>query len=78
MVVTIANSSPQFYVGNRAVTSDKLLLELRNAVGADPKVKLVLRADEEASWRDVVKVMDFAKQAKIQNVRAFTRTAGSR
>jgi biopolymer transport protein ExbD len=41
-------------------------------------MKLVLRADEEASWRDVVKVMDFAKQAKIQNVRAFTRTAGSR
>ena len=78
MVVTIANSSPQFYIGNRAVTSDKLLLELRNAVVADPKVKLVLRADEEASWRDVVKVMDFAKQAKIQNVRAFTRTAGSR
>jgi biopolymer transport protein ExbD len=78
MVVTIANSSPQFYIGNRAVTADKLLLELRNAVGADPKLKLVLRADEEASWRDVVKVMDFAKQAKIQNVRAFTRTAGSR
>lgn len=78
MVVTIANSSPQFYIGNRAVTADKLLLELRNAAGTDPKVKLVLRADEEASWRDVVKVMDFAKQAKIQNVRAFTRTAGSR
>jgi hypothetical protein len=25
-----------------------------------------------------VKVMDFAKQAKVQNIRAFTRTAGGK
>jgi biopolymer transport protein ExbD len=78
LVVTIANAAPQFYIGNRAVTSDKLLNELRSAVAADPQLKLVLRADEEASWRDVVKVMDFAKQAKVQSIRAFTRTAGAR
>ena len=78
LIVTIANTQPQFFVGNRAVTADKLFNELKAAVADDPKLKLVLRADEEASWRDVVKVMDYAKQARIQNVRAFTRTAGSR
>ena len=78
MVVTIAAAAPQFYVGPRAVTSDKLLNELKDAVAADPKVKVVLRADENANWGDVVKVMDFAKQAKVQNIRAFTRTAGGK
>ena len=78
MVITIADSQPQFYIGNRAVTADKLLNELLKAVTADPQVNLVLRADEEASWRDVVKVMDFAKQAKVQHIRAFTRSAGTR
>jgi len=43
MVVTIAAAAPQFYVGPRAVTSDKLLNELKDAVAADPKVKVVLR-----------------------------------
>ena len=38
MVVTIAAAAPQFYVGPRAVTSDKLLNELKDAVAADPKV----------------------------------------
>jgi len=51
---------------------------LKDAVAADPKVKVVLRADENANWGDVVKVMDFAKQAKVQNIRAFTRTAGGK
>ena len=78
MVVTIAAAAPQFYVGPRAVTSDKLLNELKDAVAGDPQVKVVLRADESAHWGDVVKVMDFAKQAKVQNIRAYTRTPGSR
>jgi biopolymer transport protein ExbD len=60
------------------VTSDKLLNELKDAVSGDPQVKVVLRADENANWGDVVKVMDFAKQAKVQNIRAFTRTAGGK
>ena len=41
MVVTIAAAAPQFYVGPRAVTSDKLLNELKDAVAADPKVKVL-------------------------------------
>ena len=76
MVVTIAAAAPQFFVGPRAVTADKLLWELKDAVAADAQVKVVLRADENANWGDVVKVMDFAKQAKVQNIRAYTRSAG--
>jgi biopolymer transport protein ExbD len=74
VILTISPTAPNFYVGNRAVTTDKLLAELRSSVAADPQVRVVLRADEDASWRDVVKVMDLAKQAKVQNLKAFTRS----
>ena len=73
MIVTIAKSAPHFFVGNRAVTGDKLLGELQAAKQQDPQIRLVLRADREAEWGDVVKVMDFAKRAAITNVRAFTK-----
>jgi biopolymer transport protein ExbD len=77
MVVTIAKNDPRFYLGTLPVTPDRLLEELRTAAANDPQTHLVLRADEEASWRDVVRVMDFAKQTHLQNIRAFTRGPGS-
>jgi biopolymer transport protein ExbD len=82
LIVTIARTEPRFYVGKRALTADKLLSEFKAAVAGDPQVKLVLRADGESAWQDVVKIIDFAKQAGVQasNVRAYTRGAsdGSR
>jgi biopolymer transport protein ExbD len=73
LVITVARTDPHFFVGNRAVTGDNLFTELQAAKRSDPKVRLVLRADREAEWGDVVKVMDFAKRAAITNVRAFTK-----
>jgi biopolymer transport protein ExbD len=48
MMVTIAAVAPQFYVGPRAVTSDKLLNELKDAVAADSKV-VKFGGDESSS-----------------------------
>ncbi|HTI72063.1 MAG TPA: biopolymer transporter ExbD [Candidatus Limnocylindria bacterium] len=77
LIITIARSEPRFYLGKRAVNAEKLLAELRAAVTNDPQTKLVLRADGESTWQDVIKVIDSAKQAGIHasNVRAFTRGA---
>ena len=77
LIITIAKAEPRFYFGKQAVPADKLLTELKIAVTNDPQVKLVLRADGESVWQDVVKVIDSAKQAGVQpsNVRAFTRSA---
>ena len=77
LIVTIARTEPRFYVGKRSLSADKLLAEIKQAVASDPQVKLVLRADGESAWQDVVRVIDSAKQAGVQasNVRAFTRGA---
>jgi biopolymer transport protein ExbD len=37
-------------------------------------MRLVIRGDGDAAWRLVVKVLDFAKQSQITNVRAFTKS----
>ena len=42
-----------------------------------PDTHLVIRADGGAEWRLVVKVMEFAKQAPIKNVKAFTKGAAA-
>ena len=60
-------------MGNRAVTADRLLSELKSAKAGDPQVRLVIRADGDAAWRLVIKVLDFAKQSQITNVKAFTK-----
>ena len=78
VVVTIARNSqtePTYFLGDRPVTSDKLLAELKLAGERDPATKLVLRADREATWEDVARAMQFAKKANIASVRAFTKQA---
>jgi biopolymer transport protein ExbD len=78
MVVTVAREDPHYYVGNRPVTAEKLQTELKVAASADPDTHLVIRADGGAEWRLVVKVMEYAKQAPIKNVKAFTKGAGQK
>ena len=73
MIVSVATTEPNYFVGNRAVTADRLLSELQSAKAGDPQVRLVIRADGDAAWRLVIKVLDFAKQSQITNVKAFTK-----
>jgi biopolymer transport protein ExbD len=40
--------------------------------------KVVIRADGESTWQQVVKVLDFTKQLRLTNVQAYTRGEGSR
>lgn len=78
LVVTIARTTPTdptYFIGDRPVSSEKLLAELKSAGEKDPGTKLVLRADREASWEDVARAMQFAKKANINAVRAFTKQA---
>jgi biopolymer transport protein ExbD len=75
LIVSVAKDEPHYYVGNRAVTPEKLQTELKVAASADPNMRLVIRADGGAEWRLVVKVMEFAKLAPIKNVKAFTKGA---
>ena len=78
LVVTIARKSakdPTYFLGDRPVSTEKLLTELQAAGARDAATKLVLRADREAEWEDVARAMQFAKKANIASVRAFTKQA---
>lgn len=78
LIVTIANKEPHLYVGNRAVTAEKLESELKQAAKANPQVKLAIRADKGAPIGAVVSVMDAAKGASVKNVSLMTKDAGAR
>lgn len=78
LTITVSPDAPNYYIGNRAITADKLLSELKTTATGDPTTRLVIRADGEAAWRLVVKVLDFAKQAQLTNVQAFTRGSGQK
>jgi biopolymer transport protein ExbD len=78
MIVTVAKESPNYYMGNRAITAEALQTELKVAGASDANTHLVIRADGGAEWRLVVKVMEYAKLAQIKNVKAYTKGPGQR
>lgn len=76
LVVTIARQEPYLYLGPRPVTLDKLTDELKAQASKNPKIDLSIRADTEAPFGQIVKVMDAAKAAGIRAVSAFTKQTG--
>src|SRR5438309_1841823 len=76
LIVTIARQEPYLYFGPRPVTADKLQEELKTRAAQNPKVSLSIRADADAPFGQIVKVMDAAKAAGIKAVSAFTKAAG--
>ena len=75
-VILVTTNFPYFFVGDRAVTADNLQKELLAAVNNDAQVKVAVRADKQAPWGEVLKVMDAIKVAKVAGVDFVTeRTA---
>jgi biopolymer transport protein ExbD len=80
-----ANNDPPYIVsidnkgGFRAglnadpVTLEQLQSRLRDEGAKNPQPQLVIDADRNAPWGQIVKVMDAAKAAKIKAVRASTK-----
>ena len=73
IVVTVAKQEPYLYVGQRPVTFDKLEEELKSRAAQNPRISLAIRADTEAPFGQVVKVMDAAKAAGIKLASAYTK-----
>lgn len=75
MVVTIARQQPYLYLDARPVTLDRLQEELKAGIARNPQVTLSIRADTDAPFGQIVKVMDAAKAAGIKAVNAFTKAS---
>lgn len=78
MIVTIAKNEPRFYLDTKLVTFQRLQDEMIARAAKDPKVVLSIRADTEAPWGQVIRVLDAAKAANIKNINSFTKPAGQK
>ncbi len=74
VLVTIAKTQPYLYLGPVSVTPERLEIELQARVLKNPQLALVIRADTDAPFGQIVKVMDIAKTANIKFVNAFTKS----
>jgi len=74
-VVTISSNGLVF-LGPMPCTIDTLQNQLAAKVAENPRLKLAVRADQNAPWGRIVAVMDAAKAAKVTDISAFTKQEG--
>jgi len=72
LIVTVAKDPPHFYFGTSAVAPADLEAGLKQRIADNPELELSIRADTEAPWGQIIKLMDAAKAAGITSVKAFT------
>jgi biopolymer transport protein TolR len=67
LVISITKDS-KIYLAAKEVTSEKLTEELKALVSKDPKIRVVLHADNAVPYKKIVEVMDLAKMAGVENI----------
>ena len=75
LVVTITKQEPRLYLEKLPITFAQLQQELIKRANENPKIILSIRADTDAPFGEIIKVMDAAKGAHIEKVNAFTKNA---
>jgi biopolymer transport protein ExbD len=71
-VVQVTTNFPFFFLGDRPVTLDKLQSELAAAVKKDPQLKVAVKADKQAPFGEIVKVIDVSKLAEVGSLNFIT------
>jgi len=78
LIVTVAKEPPHFFFGTSAVAAADLEVELKQRTADNPELELSIRADTDAPWGRIVKLMDAAKAAAVQLLQAIGQeNAGS-
>lgn len=76
LVVTIQKKGPLLF-GASPVTLEELQKRLIDGVRKNPETSLSIRADTDAPFGQIIKVMDAAKAANIKAVSAFTKNGAA-
>jgi len=78
LIVTIGpgNEGLRFGADDMPMTIEEVKAQLDAAVKKNPNASLAVRADTNAPWGTIVKVMDAAKGANIKVMSAYTKEAG--
>jgi biopolymer transport protein ExbD len=77
-IVQVTTNFPYFFLGDRPVTMDKLQSELAAAVKKDPQLKVAVKADKQAPFGEIVKVIDASKVAQVGSLNFITEKAAAR
>jgi biopolymer transport protein ExbD len=75
-VIMVTTNFPYFFIGNRAVTIDNLEKELLAAARKDPKVNVAVRADKQAPFGEIIRIIDVVKAAQVGGVNFVTEKVG--
>ncbi|MDB6024538.1 MAG: exbD2 [Verrucomicrobiales bacterium] len=75
MVITIPKQGA-LHLGTEPLTMEKLQEKLIAAAKQNPKLSISLRADTDAPFGQIIKVMDAVKAANIKSVSASTKGSG--
>lgn len=73
LIITITTNAPHLYLGKTAVTFDRLKAELTRRAKADPRLIVAVRADDQATYGNVVKVTEAAQAAQVREIRTFLK-----
>ena len=60
--------SGDIYINKKAYTKETLMEKLRLKVAANPKITVLIIADEDSILKHSIMVMDLCKQVGIENV----------
>ena len=71
-VIQVTTNFPYFFIGDRAMTLDKLQSELAAAVKKDPQLKVSVKADKQAPFGEIVKIIDVSKIVQVGSLNFIT------
>ena len=71
MIIAVLKDG-RIMLAGEVVTKEKLQDALQNLATKDPQARVVVQADDEVPYKQVVEVMDLAKSAGIQNLAIAT------
>jgi len=76
-LVISVDTNGVYYLGEDKLplTFVQLQTELKSSAVKNPHLKVAIRGDEGAPWGKIVKVMDAAREAKIEMVDAYAKEA---
>ena len=77
-IVQVSTNYPYLFVGDRPVTLDGLQTELVAAVKKDPQLKVAVKADKQAPFGEIVKVIDASKLAQVGSLNFITEIAAAK
>jgi biopolymer transport protein ExbD len=73
LIITITTNAPHFYLGKTAITFDKLKEEIVKQAQEKPNLTIAIRADDQAAYGNVNRVLEAAQAAQVKEVRTFLK-----